>query len=325
MTNLPLSCHPNIEMASGIFTKTWPYAAIIIAHLIWGVNFVVAKLTLQEFPPMSLSFLRFALAILLLAPFILTEKKRDKIKRKHLPWLFATGSLMVTLNIAFFYTGLTRTTVTSASVLTMVVPIFSLLLGWAFLKEKIYTVNLVGIAIGLIGAVSVIGLPALIFGEQIPTEMWIGNLLILFASLSWVIGSTISRQMLKEYSSLTMTFFIFLVGVLTFFIPAINEYLQDPSWPSNVTVLGIFGLAFITVASSISAFFLFEWGLGKLGVIQANLFHYIEPPIAATLAVLILGESLQFSFIIGGLLIALGVYWSTLLKTHHHHHQAHRT
>lgn len=311
-------------MSSGIFTKTWPYAAIIIAHVVWGFTFVIAKLTLQEFPPMSLAFLRFVIATLLIAPFLFTEKNRVNIQKEDLPWLFAIGALMVTLNISFFYTGLLRTNVTSASVLTMVIPVFSVLLGWTFFKEKVYVVNLVGIALGLLGAILVIGLPTLVFGEQIPPEVLIGDILIILASISWVAGAVLSRKMLKKYSSLTITTLMFGTGVITFLLPAVNEYLQNPGWPSQVTWLGIFGLLFIAVASSICAYFLFEWGLSKLGVIQADLFHYIEPPIATTLAILVLGENLQFSFIIGGLLIAIGVYWSTLLKTEHKHHKAHR-
>ncbi len=311
-------------MSSGIFSKTWPYATIIIAHVIWGFTFVIAKLTLQEFPPMSLAFLRFVIATALIAPFLFTEKKRPQIDKQDLPWLFGIGALMVTLNISLFYTGLLRTNVTSASVLTMVIPVVSILLGWAFLKEKVYVVNLVGIAIGLLGAVLVIGLPTLLFGEQIPSEVVLGDILIILASISWVIGAVISRKMLKKYSSLLLTTFMFATGVITFFLPAVNEYLQNPGWTSQVTWIGIFGLLFIAIASSICAYFLFEWGLSKLGVIQADLFHYIEPPIATTIAILILGETLQFSFIIGGLLIAIGVYWSTLLKKEHKHHRAHR-
>ena len=49
-------------MTSQILKKPIPYLALILAHLIWGINFIVAKITLQEFPPMSLAFLRFALA-----------------------------------------------------------------------------------------------------------------------------------------------------------------------------------------------------------------------------------------------------------------------
>jgi drug/metabolite transporter (DMT)-like permease len=131
--------------------------------------------------------------------------------------------------------------------------------------------------------------------------------------------------MLKNYSTLTITTFIFLVGAISFLIPALNEYFQNPNWIKNLTYLGIFGIAFITVAASISAYFLFEWGLSKLGVIKADLFQYIEVVVAITLGVLILGEPLRISFILGVILIASGAYLSTLSQIEHKHHKAHRT
>ena len=76
-------------MSSGILTKPWPYLALIIAHVIWGANFVVAKVTLQEFPPHTLAFFRFALASLLLAPFFIAQTKKVKIKAADLPKLVA--------------------------------------------------------------------------------------------------------------------------------------------------------------------------------------------------------------------------------------------
>ncbi|MCL4365991.1 DMT family transporter, partial [Patescibacteria group bacterium] len=72
-------------MSSQILKKPIPYLVLLFAHLIWGANFVVAKVTLQEFPPMSLAFLRFAFASLLLAPFFLAETKKVKIDKKDLP------------------------------------------------------------------------------------------------------------------------------------------------------------------------------------------------------------------------------------------------
>lgn len=311
-------------MASDIFKKGWPYAAIIIAHTIWGINFVVAKLALQEFPPMSLAFLRFALALLFLLPFILTEKKRFKIDREDLPKLFTVGILMVTLNIAFFYAGLPKTTVTSASVLTMIIPMLSVLGGWWFLKEKIYTVNLIGIALGLVGAILVIGIPYLALGLQTVSDTFVGNFLIILASISWVVGACISKKLLEKYSTLTITTIIFLVGAVSFLIPALTEYLKNPGWVNQVTYIGLFGLFFIAIASSISAYFLFEWGLSKLGIVRADLFQYLEPLIAITLGVAILGEQMRFTFIIGAILIGLGAYWTTLVKESHKHHKAHR-
>lgn len=275
---------------------------------------------------MSLAFLRFALATLLLVPFLVVEKRQEKIALKDLPSLVGVGILMITLNITFFYAGLSRTSVTTASVLTMTIPTLSVIGGWLILREKIYVVNLVGIILGLAGATLVLGLPFTFLGFSTwSAQSFVGNLLIILASVSWVAGAIISKGVLQKYSTLTLTSIIFLVGTVTFFIPALTEYLHSPSWPSQLTYLGIFGLLYITVASSISAYFLFEWGLSKLGVVKADLFQYLEPVVAITLGILILNEGLRFSFIIGAILIGLGVYWSTLIKEHHKHHKMHRT
>ncbi|MFH0936961.1 MAG: EamA family transporter [Candidatus Daviesbacteria bacterium] len=315
---------PNLGIGKAVLAKSWPYLAVLVAHIIWGSNFVVAKLTLQEIPPMSLAFLRFALAILLLSPFLILEKK-IKIDKNDLPKLLAIGVLMAVLNIAFFYFGLERTTVTSASILTLIIPLISVLGGWWFLKEKIYVVNLAGIIIGFIGALLVFGIPLIILGIKTSSEAIFGNILIILASISWVAGAILSKNMAKKYSTLIITAVVFSVGAIAFLLPALSEFVQNPKWISQVTYIGVLGVLFITIASSISAYFLFEWGLAKIGVIKADLFQYIEPIIAIAMGVLILSESIDFGFVIGGALIALGVYWGTVAKEQHRHHKAHRT
>lgn len=298
--------------------------ALLLAHIIWGGNFVVAKITLQEFPAYSLAFLRFALASLFLAPFFLAETKKVKIDKKDIPKLTLIGILMITLNIAFFFTGIQKTTAINASVLTLIIPMLSVLLGWWFLKEKVYLINLAGIFAGLMGALIIIGLPRAFFGD-VSAQSLTGNFLIILACVVWVAGAIISRQMLQKYSSLTVVAFAFLVGVLTFFPLAAFEYIENPGWVGRVSLLGMLGLLYMTMLSSVSAYFLFEWGLAKTSVIIADLFQYIEPFVATTLAVLILSESLSVDFGIGAVLIAMGVYLGTFAKeAHHRHHKAHR-
>ncbi|MBI2018574.1 EamA family transporter [Candidatus Daviesbacteria bacterium] len=310
-------------MSSKIFSKPLPYIALLIAHLIWGANFVVAKITLQEFPPMSLALFRFAFASLFLAPFFLAETKKIKIKKQDLPKLIAIGILIITLNITFFFEGIKRTTVINASTLTLTIPILSIILGWWFLKEKIYLINLLGIAVGFLGALLILGLPQIIIGTA-SAQVLLGNVLIILASMCWVLGSVVAKPILSKYPSLSVTAIAFLLGTVTFFIPAASEYIKNPSWPIQITVLGILGLIYMTLLSSISAYFLFEWGLSKTNVAVANLFQYIEPFVAAALAILILGERISQTFIIGAALIAVGVYLGTLAKAKHHHYKAHR-
>lgn len=304
-------------MISAIFSKPLPYLALVLAHTIWGIHFVVSKITLQEFPEFTLAFFRFAFATLFLAPFFLAQTKKIKIKKEHLPKLVAVGIFIITLNIAFFFTGIKRTDATSASVITLIIPILSVVLGWFFLREKVFLVNILGVILGLLGAIVIIGLPD-------PTKI-LGNFLILLASVSFVIGAVFSHQMLKIYPSLVVTAFAFLVGLITFFPMAAFEYIQNPGWTDKITLLGVFGLAFMVLLSSISAYFLFEWGLAKTSLVRADLFQYIEPLWASSLAVLILGEIVSIPLIIGAALIILGVYLGTLAKEpHHRHHKAHR-
>lgn len=309
-------------MSSGILTKPWPYLALIIAHIIWGANFVVAKVTLQEFPPQTLAFFRFAIASLLLAPFFIAQTKRIKIKREDLPKLVLVGILMVTLNISFFFAGIEKTTVINASVLTLIIPMLSVILSWWFLKEHIFIVNLIGIILGLVGAVIIVGLPELTGSN---TSALIGNILIILAAICWVVGGMISRKLLRTYSSLEITAIIFIVGTITFFIPAANEYLANPGWPNRITSLGILGLTYMTLLSSVSAYFLFEWGLSRTSIVTADLFQYIEPFVAAAVAIMVLGEEISLVFLAGAILIAIGVYLGTFAKERHHrlHHHRH--
>lgn len=311
-------------MSSQILKSPLPYLALFIAHLIWGANFVVAKVTLTEFPSMTLAFLRFALASLLIAPFIITETKKVAIDKKDLPKLILVGLLIITFNITFFFEGIVRTSAINASVLSLSVPILSVIAGWIFLKEKVNLVNVFGIFTGFLGALIIIGIPEIFLGNFTPKDM-AGNIFILIASISWVIGAILSKELLEKYPSMTVTSIAFLIGTLTFFIPALDEYIKHPGWIENISLLGILGLVYMTILSSISAYFLFEWGLAKTSAGKATLFQYIEPFIAAALAITILGEKINISFLTGSVLIVLGVLLGTMNKeSHHKSHKIHR-
>lgn len=305
--------------------KLLPYLALLISQIIWGSNFVVSKLTLSEIPVMTLAFLRFSLASVLIIPFLVSASKRkQKVSLEHIPTIFLIGMLMVTFNIAFVYEGITRIPAISASVIMLMIPILSVLGGWWFLKEHIYWVNLLGILMGSMGVFTLIGFP--FFTHSMDAINVLGSVLILIASIFYVSGALLSKKMLEIYSPLILTANLFLVGSITFFIPAIIEYLQNPTWITHVSILGALGVLYVSVLSSVCAFFLLAWGLSKVELSKANLFQYITPLVATMLAVPFLHERVSYSLIVGFCLVILGVYWGTLGKQMHHHthHSSHR-
>lgn len=310
-----------------LFGLSSGFLALTLAHIIWGANIVVAKLTLFEIPVMSLAFLRFGLATILLIPFILPFSKTDlKIKSKDLVTLLTVGIFLITLPIVFLYEGLKLTTAINTSVITLIAPILSVIAGWLFLREKIYMANLFGIITGLLGTITIVGFPLFFLGN-LNTTMFLGNMLLILSSIFSVIGLLLGKKLLNTYSPFTLTFYLFLIGAVSFLIPAIIEYIENPNWIMDVTIIGILGLLFITVLSTVCAFYLMNIGLKKMDTYKVSLFQYMNPAIAATLAVPLLGERISFSFILGTCLIVLGVYWGTLGKNEHPHIQDvhHRT
>jgi drug/metabolite transporter (DMT)-like permease len=325
-------------MSSQILKSPLPYLALIIAHIIWGLNYSIAKVALTEFPVMSLAFLRFFLAFILLIPFVISASSSEKkshhkrsflglgFKGKDMPRLLLAAVFMVTLNIAFFYEGLKRTYSIDASVLSLITPLLSVLAGWWFLKEKVYMANIFGVILGFVGSLAIIGLP-LFFTGNLSVQTLFGNLLIILSCVVATWGMLLSKELLATYSALKITFFVFFVGAVTFAVPALVDYLQNPGWIHQVTIIGLLGFLFITILSSICAYILLEWALSKIELYKANLVQYIEPAVTASIAVPLLGERISFTFIIGFSLIILGVYWGTLGKAHHHHliHKHHRS
>lgn len=304
----------------------WPYAALLVAHIIWGANTVVVKVTLNEFPVMSLNFIRFGLATLLILPFLLNvDRKSLRVRFEDWPKIILASLLMVTATIALSYEGIKHTTAINASVLGLIVPILSVLGGWFFLKEHVYWANIFGIISGLAGCLIIVGIPLLFFGTFSGSNLF-GDGLVLLAGVCFTAGTIVAKKILDKYSALLITAISFFVAFLSFSVPAGLEYSKNPEWINSVTLLGVLGLLYITILASVCAFFLMEWGLKKTDVIKANLFQYVEPAVAATIALPVLGERISFSFIIGTVLIVLGVYWGTLGKSYHHRllHRHHR-
>src|SRR3989344_6328032 len=186
-------------MKSELLKNPLPYFVLFLCHLIWAVNTVIAKITLFQVPVMSLLFIRFLIASLILLPFLLRSQKRlHHIEKKHVPLLVLTGVFMIVFNNALGYSGLSLTTAIDASILGLFIPLISVLFGWWILKEKIYRINLVGILFGFTGAVIIIGLP-FIFGNVLTSERVLGNLLIVVSGICVVIGFGLSKELVRIY------------------------------------------------------------------------------------------------------------------------------
>jgi drug/metabolite transporter (DMT)-like permease len=278
--------------------------AIIITSILWASAGVVGKILLRELNPLEISLLRSAIASVIMIPFVIKQKSVPfrKILTDILPI-----TLLIVVNVIFYYIGLQWTTVNASAVIYAATPLIVAFLSSFVIKEHITTRKVLGIFIGFFGVLGIIILPALGRGD-IGFGTPKGNLIHLFTVLNWSLYIIGSRYLTtkKHYPPVTVTAIsIFastgVLAIINLFIPhlGIIDIIIRPDMILYLLYLGIF-LTVITQS-------LFLWAVQYVSSTTASLTNYLQPVFAFFFAWMFLGERMTASFIFGSLLVLLGV------------------
>lgn len=138
--------------------KTGPLAwlYLILLSLIWGSSFILMKEGLVAFTSDEVAALRISIAFLALLPFMAKHYKSVDLKKdwRGLLIMGAFGNLIP----AFLFTAAeTQISSSLTGMLNALTPLFTILIGVLVFKTKIQSFQILGVAIGLIGAVCLMG------------------------------------------------------------------------------------------------------------------------------------------------------------------------
>ncbi|HKZ34820.1 MAG TPA: DMT family transporter [Patescibacteria group bacterium] len=276
--------------------------ALITTSLIWGAAPPIFKWSLENIPVFSLAFIRFFGAAIL---FFFLARKNLSFEKKHLPKLILAACYGISFHIPLFFFGLKTTTSINAGVISTAAPLFTIAAASFVLRERIKLRTLLGTFIGMIGVLSIIGEPLLTEGFSLS---FIGNVLLLLATLLWALYTLESKELFAHYSPMTVTFYSFFIGGL-FFLPfVLLEYAHNPFWMLDLDIRGIVGILFGVFLSSSLAYFLLQWGLSRMKLSEIGVFIYLDPIVTTLVAVPLLGERLTPLFLLGALLVFFGIY-----------------
>lgn len=274
-------------------------AALLGAVLIWSSTYVTTKQALSQVPPMTLAFMRFALASVVLFPFFY----RGPDRRERLPWgtlalLGLTGAFMF---FALQNWGLSYTSVSAGSLIHGGAPVLIALLSAVFLREKINALRALGIFLAIAGVAGIVLLGGDIQGGSRPT---LGNLLMLGSALSWAVYTVLNKKFSLTISPVTATLATFIYGMvflLPFAAVEMHGFSLNLSWltAANVLYLGV-------VASAIPIF-LWNYGLKYYDASQAGLFINLVPVVSVLSAVAFMGERVIGGQLLAGVVVILGV------------------
>jgi drug/metabolite transporter (DMT)-like permease len=289
-----------------------PYLLLILTTLFWAGNFVLARAIHLDMQPFTLAFLRWALALLIIAPWWLPRAWRlRQVLKDRLPMLFLQGFLGVACFNTLVYLGVQHTQATNAMLMQTAAPLMILLLGALLFGERAGKRQWLGVALSMTGVLVLISrgqfevLTGFAFNQ--------GDLWIFLAMLSWSFYTITLRWRPTELDGLTFFGFSVLVGVLVL-LPLMlweqgGEFVIPTTEPFLLTVL------YMAIFPSILAFLFWNLGVERLGAATAGLFLHLMPMFGLLLATVFLGESLGLYHLAGILLIFAGLYIAILAQS----------
>ncbi len=267
-------------------------------------NYVIARSVHGEIPPVGLSFWRWAIGALFLAPFVLLKVGELGAAFRVNVNVFALLGSMVVGSTTILFIALNFTTALNVSLINAVQPVLTVLLAVVFLKDRVTKVRILGIFSALLGVVIMLSMGD--WAVLTNLQFNVGDLLALAAIFGLASYALNLRKLPKELSVVESLFGITVAGslmLLPFYIVESMFYATVPVSTSTVIVV-------VELALLVSVFGNLMWNLGNkiIGPSRAAIFINLIPLFGAILAVAFLGEKIFIYHLVGALMICLGVW-----------------
>ncbi|WP_136602338.1 DMT family transporter [Salinigranum halophilum] len=277
----------------------------LAAAALWGGMYVVSAWGFSRIPPVTLGFLRVAIgAATLLA--VVRLRGHDPLTRTDWRAVTVLGG-WVALTIVSQFLGTAWTSASQGSLLTVLTPVFTVLLGWAVLDEPVGRVKAVGLALAVVGTVVVLGGRYDVGAAFTDLGLGVGALLV--ASAAWAAYTVFGAPVVRRHSALVAATYSTLCSVPLLAVAAGVELVVTgrplSALPTTLNVVGAVG--YLGVAATAAAWYLWYKGLESVDAGTVAVFFFAQPVVGAVLGVLFLGESVDLAFVGGGVVMAVGI------------------
>jgi drug/metabolite transporter (DMT)-like permease len=269
---------------------------------IWGSSFILMKEGLIYFTGKEVGLIRISIAFLVLLPFAI--KRLRTINKKYFLLLAFSGTIGSLIPAILFATSEMRIDSALAGTLNSLTPLFTLVIGLLLFKQKTHWFNVVGVFIGLAGA---LGLILSSTDGKMQGDVFYASLVVL-ATLLYGVNINFVKHFFKGITALditVMSFFFIGIPVLIytlFFTPVIHKLATQPeSWKS----LGF--IAILAIAGTGLALIIYNYLIKLTTAVFASSVTYFIPGVAIMWGVLD-GEKLSPFFFVWFLVILTGVF-----------------
>ena len=278
----------------------------LAAAVLWGGMYVVSAWGFSRIPPVTLGFLRVAIgAVALLA--VVRLRGHTPLSRRD--WQAATilGG-WVALTIVTQFLGTAWTNASQGSLLTVLTPVFTVLLGWAVLDEQVTRQRGYGLGLAVVGTLVVLS------GQHNVSAVFRGVDLagigaLLAASVAWAAYTVYGAPFVRRHSALVAATYSTLVAVPLLAVGAWVELSvlgrAVTSLPIGIDVVA--AVCYLGLGSTAAAWYLWYKGLEFVDAGTVAVFFFAQPVVGTALGVVLLDDVVGVPFVLGGLVMAVGV------------------
>lgn len=277
------------------------FAALVLSNMIWGSSVVATRIAGGVIPPVTLCFLRFMTASLIMGTVWLTSKNRQVPHGRDLVLVLVTGAVGVSVYYMLENRGIMLTSASMAAMIAGSYPAITLLLGVLFFHEKATAGKITGIVLALCG------IALLSWQADGQASSALGIFFLLVDGLIWALYNYVVKSISDDLSPFTITFFQALTGTLLF-VPFL---FAESRAGIELSTSAVGCVLYLGIAASTAAYLLYNYGLRNVSAFAAAALLNLIPVSGTVLSALILHEVISARAGLGGILVIAGVMIST--------------
>jgi len=271
--------------------------------LVGGANAIGVKQTVVEIAPFWGATMRFAAAgVIMLAIAIGT--RRTLPRGRSLTGAMLYGAVGFGASYGFLYSALRDVPAGTAGVLIALVPLLTFAFAIVHKQETFHPQGLLGGAIALAGV-------AVIFADQISASVPLGSLVLIVLGTACIAETAVIVKWITRSDPFGTNAVAMLTGGA---ILLVLSLLFGETWTVPAQAATWLAVGYLVLFGSVVMFALFVFTLGRWTASAVSYATLLMPLVAVSLSAILLGEQITASFVLGGVVILIGVYAGAFLK-----------
>jgi drug/metabolite transporter (DMT)-like permease len=292
---------------SGFWLFDQPYLLLALTSLFWAGNTILGRFIVGHVPPMTLAFIRWSGATVILLPFAARHLARDwPVIRKHagVMTLLAFTGFAIYNTLAYY--GLQYTTAINGLLLQSVAPLFVAMWTFALFGDRLTLRQACGIGVSLIGVTVIVCHGSLAVLLAVAFNRGDVSFLVALVIYGFYAAYLRKRPAIHPFSFLVAG----MGGGALFLIPAMVWELNSGR-TVTLDAESFAAFAFVCIFPSLLGYLFLNRGIELIGANRAAPFIHLVPVFGSVLAIVLLGEKFQLYHAIGYALVFTGITVAT--------------